>query len=133
MDIAAFRIDFPEFASSVTYPDALIQSNYDAALLIAPFWDEERPVLLLTAHLIKLGVSGGGTVNNGAGILTGSSIDSVSVSVAAAPFKGITEWWLLQTNYGAQLLLWIKSKTAGGFVVGGLPERRAFRKFRGGF
>jgi len=67
-------------------------------------------------------------------IVTGSTIDKVSVSLLAPPVKNMFQYWLATSPYGKQLLALLSVKSAGGWYVGsGLAERRAFRKVYGTF
>lgn len=142
LDIATFRLLFPAFANATTFPDAYIQAQWDMAtsylgaadgpLLCGP--ELQSALYLMTAHLMQLNVlvAAGGSAGIG-GVLTGATIDKVTVTVAAPPFKSGWSWWLAQTPYGAQLWALLTLKSAGGWYVGGLPERRAFRKVGGTF
>lgn len=86
---------------------------------------------LLTAHLARtmtLLASG-----QSAGVVTAASEGSVSVSMTPPPTKSAWGWWLSTTPYGQQLLALLSLQSAGGFYIGGLPERSAFRKVGGVF
>lgn len=49
------------------------------------------------------------------------------MTVAAAPGTTSYTYWLNSTPYGQQLAALLARCSAGGFYVGGLPERAAFR------
>lgn len=67
-------------------------------------------------------------------VVTGSSIDKVSVSLLAPPVKDGYQFWLQTSPYGQQLAALLRAQFAGGFYSAvGLPERRAFRKVGGSF
>lgn len=89
---------------------------------------------LMTAHLLHLsvGTEGSGTAQNG-GIVASASEGSVSVSFATPPTKNAWQHWLAGSPYGLQLWALLKQWSAGGFYIGGLPERKAVRKVGGVF
>lgn len=87
---------------------------------------------LMTAHIAQIQatiLAGQDTV-----VVTGSSIDKVSVSLLAPPVKNSFQYWLQTTPYGKMLAALARSQFAGGFYVSaGIPERRGFRKAYGTF
>lgn len=142
LDLATFRLLYPAFANPTAFPDAYIQAQWDQAVVYFGAQDGcliSGPTLqtmlnLMTAHLMALNVmlAAGGSGAAG-GILTGATIDKVSVTMAAPPTMSAWGWWLAQTPYGKQLWALLKLKSAGGFFIGGRPERAAFRKVGGRF
>lgn len=142
LDIATFRLLFPAFADETKFPDPYIQAQWDMATSYLGSVDGclfggaelQTALNLMTAHLMQLNVliAAGGSAGTG-GVLTGATIDKVTVTMAPPPFKNGWAWWLEQTPYGAQLWALLTMKSAGGFYAGGLPERRAFRKVYGTF
>lgn len=142
LDIAAFRLLFPEFASATAFPDPYITAQWNAAVAHmgdVDGWALSGPALwtalnYLTAHLMKINVliasGGGGGVT---GVVTGATIDKVSVQMAAPTTKNGWQYWLASTPYGMQLWALLQMKSAGGLYIGGRPERRAFRKVYGNF
>lgn len=145
LDIAKFRATFPAFADETKYPDARISAQWDMAVAYLGAADgcllngeaKEAALYLLTAHLLYLSdlVAGGAgsSTGGGGGAIIGATVDKVSVQLAPPPFNDGWEWWLGQSPYGAQLWALLRMKSAGGFYVGGLPERDAFRRVYGGF
>lgn len=143
LDIPTFRLLFPVYADVTTYPDAYIQAQWDMAVTYFGDVDgclfngpaKQSALNLLTAHLMWLNhlIAQGGASGGGTGVLTGATIDKVTVTLAPPPFKDGWQWWLSQTPYGAQLWALLSLKSAGGFYFGGLPERRALRKVGGIF
>lgn len=141
LDIPAFRIQFPQFASETQFPDVLITAQWNLATVY--YGDVENWVLngarqqqvlnLLTAHLLALGVLIAAGTTGAGGLVKSATVDKVSVTMEAPPFKDGWGWWLLQTPYGAQLNALLKIITAGGYYFGGSPERYAFRRVGGGF
>lgn len=140
LDIPQFRLAFPPFADPTKFPDPYIDIQFDigTAYVSAEVWgcmsekSRTSALWLMTAHLLQLGVIIGTSGTGTPGIVTGSKVGEVSVTLAAPPY-GSSPWryWLMQTPYGAQLLALLDAQAAGGFYIGGLPERAAFRKVGG--
>lgn len=143
LDIAAFRALFPKFADVTTYPDALITAQWGSATAFVsadtygdmPTAARTYALQLMTAHLLTIGdilASGGSTGTPG--VVTSSRVGDVSVTLAAPPY-GTSQWrfWISSTPYGMQCLALLDAQAVGGFFVGGLPERSAFRKVAGVF
>jgi len=142
LDLAAFRAQFPQFADTAKFPDALVQTQFGVACVhITPdtYGDmtqaaRTQALYLMTAHLLALGVI---IAQNGyqgqVGIVTGATVDSVAITLQPPPVRGQWRWWLNTTPYGAQLIALLDALSVGGFFVGGLPERAAFRKVGGVF
>lgn len=141
--IADFRALFPQFANSTTFPDVAIQMQFDLATSYVsadtygcmPIAARTHALYLMTAHLLALGViiAAGGYTGR-PGIATASRVGDVQVTVEAPPF-GTSQWrwWLNTTPYGGQLVALLDVQSVGGFMIGGLPERSAFRKVGGIF
>jgi hypothetical protein len=112
MVIADFRTNFPEFASTTVFPDALITFWATLAEKIVnedAFQDVyTQAVQLYVAHEITLAAQNqmqaatGGLPGQGGGIASAKTVGSVSVSYDP---NSTTEknagWWNL-TNYGKQ-------------------------------
>jgi Protein of unknown function (DUF4054) len=145
-----FRTQFPEFADTTAYPAASIQVFWTMATVFigasgCPCGALSGDALTLalnymTAQLYTLSqmqtsavAEGQAPGQNLGGFETAATIDKVSVTVLAPPASDMWEWWLAQTPYGQALLALLKVLAVGGFSVGGLPERRAFRKVGGIF
>lgn len=140
---AAFRALFPEFANVAAYPDAVLQTRWDteATLHVDPevYGDltaarRTYAVQLMLAHLLRLSAMVALAGAEGAvGVLTGATIDKVSITLAPPPARGAWGHWLAQTPYGQQLVAFLSAASVGGFYVGGNAERSAFRKAGGVF
>lgn len=137
-----FRTLYPQFANVTTYPDITLQANFDLATgyvandTYGDMTDAVRTqaLNLMTAHL--LAVSALIAQNNyqgQVGIVRAATIDHVQLQLEPPPNRGQWRWWLNTTPYGAQLAALLEAQSAGGFFVGGLPERLAFRKVGGVF
>ena len=139
LDITKFRSLFVTYSNATTCPDDLITMNWDTATLYISSEDygwldgaqRERCLYLMTAHLTALAdmIATGQTPS----MVSGSSIDKVSVTLTPPPVKNQFHWWLSTTAYGAQLLALLKIAAVGGMHVGGNAERSAFRKVGGSF
>lgn len=134
-DIPAFRAAFPEFASTVLYPDALIQAQADKApcfLSAGGCACDTLQMQLMVAHLLTLATRAAAGAQ-GAGPVTSASIDKVAVTIATPPTSDAYSYWLAITPYGVQLAALLARCAAGGIYIGGLPERAAFRSVGGIF
>ncbi|ECI6608970.1 DUF4054 domain-containing protein [Salmonella enterica subsp. enterica] len=144
-DAALFRKQIPAYADPEKYPDATIESWWEQAACYISTEDygwlngnsRALAINLMTAHLMTLSTaasSGAGQTAGAGGIVTGATIDKVSVTLAAPP-AATDEWeyWLSLTPFGQRLLALLRSKSVGGFYVGLYPELSAFRKAGGRF
>lgn len=141
-DPTTFRALFPQFANVTTFPDVRLQANFDMGtgyvtndtygdMTIAV---RTQALNLMTAHLLALSVIIAQNNYQGqAGIVTAATIDGIQVTLTPPPVTSQWRWWLNTTPYGAQLIALLDAQSAGGFYIGGLPERAAFRKVAGIF
>lgn len=138
---ALFQVQCPAFA---TEPDeAILTAYYAMALAFAnDGYDNwcggfngaalDLILNLLTAHIAQIQAQIAEGMDSV--IVTGSTIDKVTVSLLAPPVKDMFQYWLATTPYGKQVLALARAKFAGGFYVAvGLPERHGFRKVGGRF
>lgn len=90
---------------------------------------------LMTAHLVYLAglISKGGLQATGQvpGVVTGATIDKISVTLQPPPEVNQWQWWLNQTPYGQQLLALLQVVAVGGFYGSGAPPGRAGFRFSG--
>lgn len=139
LDIPQFRIDYPEFESPIKYPDELLErtfsnsdcyiDNYNYGWLSGDC--RYKALTLMTAHLLHL--ASFIPINQVPGLMQGATIDKISVSLTPPPLPNQFQWWVALTPYGQQLLAMLQVKSVGGFYIGGLPEKSAFRKVGGIF
>lgn len=141
-DPATFRVLFPQFADPTAFPTVKLQAQFDMAtgyvssdsygdMTVAA---RGQALNLMTAHLLALGVIvAQNTYSGQVGIVQGATIDHVQITLQPPPQRGQWRWWLNTTPYGAQLVSLLDAQASGGFFIGGLPERRAFRRVGGGF
>ncbi len=120
---ADFRAEFPEFASTTTYPDAMLDfwATLAEELLVDAVWTTMKPfaVKLYVAHEITLArvnvqtAGAGGTPGQSGGVPTSKTVGSVSVSYdAQTTSEKDAGWWNL-TNYGKQIYRLIRLFGAG--------------------
>jgi hypothetical protein len=138
-DVAAFRAQFPAFASATTYPTLTLQGYWDAAICYISnantgrLTDDSRSraINMMTAHLTALAdmIAAGKTP----GYAQSATVDKVSVTMTPPPVKNQLQWWLNLTPYGMQLYALLYMRSRGGFAVGGSAEGKAFRKAFGVF
>lgn len=141
-DPAVFRVLFPQFADETAFPDVKLQANFDmATAYVSPDTYGDMPLAaraqalnLMTAHLLALGVIIAQNNYSGqVGVVSGAGVGDISISLQPPPQRSQWQWWLNTTPYGAQLVGLLDAQSVGGFFVGGLPERAAFRRVGGGF
>lgn len=139
-DYALFVEQFPAYASSPA--QSVLQVYWDVGTNFVDPNDNlcgglngdtlQYALNLMVAHqayINALIADGQDTV-----VVTGSSIDKISVNLLAPPVKDGFQYWLQTSPYGKQLAALLRAQFAGGFYSAvGLPERRAFRKVYGTF
>ena len=139
-DVVLFRSQFPVFTNATTYPTPMLQMYWDMAICYIN--DEgnygwlngvcrQLALDLMTAHLTALSLLI--VAGQVPGLVQSATIDKVSVSLTPPPQPNQWQWWLGLTPYGQQLLALLQTRAVGGFYIGGLPERSAFRKVGGIF
>lgn len=138
-DPVAFRAMFPEFTDP-PYTDALLATYWEIATCAISTVDNcvlggdclQTALMLMTAHIAKI-LGGASQGNTAVGAQTGATVDKVSVTFAAPPYKSGWQAWLAQTPYGMTLWALLSAKASGGWYIGGLPESSAIRKVGGIF
>jgi len=122
-DVDLFRASFPAFANKQQYPDEVIAGYWDVAAMYISTSNygylqgdaRARALNLMAAHLAKLSdmINAGQTP----GLVQGSTIDKISVTLTPPPAPDQFTWWLNLTGYGAQLAALLAVKAVGGFYV----------------
>lgn len=138
-DDAAFRLAFPEFTDEALYPETTLQMYWTQGVCYVSDYNcgwlrgdcRQQALNLMTAHIAKL--AGMIAIGQNPGVITNSTIDKVSVTIMPPPVKSQFQYWLATTPYGSRLWALLSVRSAGGFYVGGLPERSAIRKVGGIF
>ena len=130
--LAQFRILYPAFSS---LSDAIVLATAEQAkcyLSANGCKCDDQGWMLMVAHLLSLRPSTSGGSAPASGQVVSASVGGVSVSYAQAP-QGSSSFkhWLNGTPYGQQLLALLGKCSTGGRYYGGLPETRAFRRWRG--
>ena len=133
-----FRSLFSAFAVEALFPTQVLQVYWDMATAyvsdqaggcyiyaMAP----KQQILalnLMTAHIAALMQSANAGENTG--VVTGATIDKVTVNLMAPPAGNQWQFWLNQTPYGQQLLSLLQVAATGGMYYGGFPVVPAFRR-----
>lgn len=113
VNLATFRIRFPEFADDTEYPDARVQLFIDDAQEF--MGDDEnrwcgkydKAQAYLAAHLLAAGTKTElGDSSSNAGPVTSKSAGGVSVSKSiVAKDRSDLDDWYMSTSYGQQFLI----------------------------
>jgi len=123
-DLATFRADFPEFA---TTPDARVTFwlTLSAKMLNAERWADllDHGMELFTAHHLAIdnanqrAAAGGGAVGQSSGPVASKAVDKVSVSydTGAATLEGSGHWNL--SSYGTQFYALLRMMGTGGYQL----------------
>jgi len=135
---AAFRALFPAFPFTTQFLTAKIQIYWNTATAYVSdrtggcytggmtVAQQTLALNLMTAHLLTL--SGLIQSGNTPGVLTGATIDKISVTLEPPPVKNLWQYWLQTTPYGQQLLALLQVASVGGFYVSsGVPGRAGFQ------
>jgi hypothetical protein len=135
-DIAAFQAAFPAFAETApaiiqVWVDIVEQSPMGSWFACVAGQTQQQ---LIVAHVGFL-LTNANTVGNsqGGGAVVSATEGSVSASFVAPPVKDGLEFYLSGSVYGQMLWAMLNVASAGGVYLGGLPERKAYRKVGGTF
>lgn len=129
-----FRSSYPAFACGKDFPNSTLQSYWGMATAFinkCRFWcvppdQQDYALNQMTAHIAQIAANAAsGQIT---GILTGATIDKVSVTLQPPPEASQFQWWLNQTPYGQALLAFYQTQTVGGFYAGGSLDLSAFRR-----
>jgi hypothetical protein len=144
-DDTLFRTQFPEFADTTQYPEALLSGYWDMATNFistndCPYYMLNGNSLALalnymTAQLLTLGQQALANATPGSdqgGFIVSAKIGEIIIAKLPPPAANMWQWWLGQTPYGQALLAMLQLLSVGGLSIGGLAERQSFRK-AGGF
>lgn len=138
-DSAAFRAMFPAFSDPAKYPDLVLQMYWDMATAYVSnktggcYTQSLKPgqqtlaLNLMTAHIAFLMTAAASGQGSG-GVVTGATIDKVSVTIEPPPSSNNWQYWLNQSPYGQQLLALLHSAGVGGFYFGGFPTVNNLRR-----
>lgn len=139
LDLDAWRRLFPDFGC---LSKEQVQGFWDVAASVISPWESclmhgtrlTTALNYLTAHLAYLAANPAGGADPGSGgVVTGVVVDKVQIQMAAPPTRDGWSYWLATGPYGATLWAFLSAWSAGGFYMGGRPERSAFRKVGGRF
>lgn len=134
-----FRVQFPAFANTTMFPNALLDMYFANATCYLEDYNScdlagACRVLALnqmTAHLTQLATR----YNAGQipGLPINATIDKVTVALQPPPNTDQWSYWMNQTPYGQQLFALLQVAGCHVDVVGALPEQSAFKKIYGIF
>lgn len=128
VSIAEFRQRFPIFSNTTKYPDTVVQTMLDTAIIYIPNRTTcckneatvKEMIYLMTAHLL---VTSTDTATGGTGgVVQSASVGGVSVTKMTPPAKTAFSYWLSSTPYGLQLLAMLKLQSTIGIYIGGTTE-----------
>ena len=138
LDVAWFRNSFIEFQDPTAYPDIMLNAWYANAGNYISQSDAyegltgsslDFALQLLTAHLLHNITAMG--KNQNTGVVTGSTVGDISVTLQPPPVKSGWEFWLSSSAYGIQLWAFLSSQSVGGWSIGGYPETHVLRRAGG--
>lgn len=131
MDIAQFRLDFPQFTNTSTYTNSMCTYWSTLAEKLHAedrFGDVYTNIIeLYTAHCITLQAAEIATANQGgfpagmAGAVTSKTVGDVSVAYDSQYSFENNAGWFNSTLYGRQYLQLAKMYGKGGIMVGFSP------------
>lgn len=114
MDLTTFRTNFPEFANTTTFPDAIfaVWSGIGAQVISQDRWGDlyDTAVYLFTAHNLVLAggnvaeVAAGGLPGGKGGAQSQKSVGSVSVNYDTPSSMELNAGHWNQTIYGRQYI-----------------------------
>lgn len=133
-DYDIFKVEIPEYANPLVYPESTIEVYWDLATTyvsdntqcnVLTEKAQRFALNLMTAHLIYLnGIAASGGIP---GVMQSSTIRNVNVDLTPPPVKNQWGWWLQQTPYGQRLNSLLLGNSSGGYYIGGSPVRSSFR------
>ena len=138
LNIASFRASFPLYADETSYPDALLNAQYEIGKCYIADNEctmaeacREYALQSMLAHLLYIRdqVNAG----NNIGVITQASEGDVSVSLATPVVDDEWNYWFNSSPFGRELVVLLSVQSVGGFYAGGNNERAAFRKAGGLF
>jgi hypothetical protein len=138
LDKDAFRANrmFSLYADETTYTDDVLDAGYATGKLYiedsgCTFDDDQLSwvFMLMLAHILY--IQDQVLKGNNSVVVSSGTESKVTVSLVEPPAEGMFSLWLRVSPYGRQILALLVAASAGGFTVGGLPERSAFRKVGG--
>jgi hypothetical protein len=140
LDLDEFRENrmFTQYSDPGTYTDTIINSAFATSKIYiednsCTFDDDQLSwvLQLMTAHLLYIQdqiIAGYNSV-----VVSSGTEGKVSVTLVDPPSSESFSYWLNVSPYGRQVLAMLAAASAGGFYVGGSPERKGFRKIGGGW
>lgn len=127
-DKAAFRELYAKFDEACVSDRLLDLMAEQATCLVSAqgCTCNEFAMYALVAHLLEKACAADKGNGSTGGPLQSATIDRVAVSFATAQPRTAWEAWLVSTTYGQQAFAMMYACSAGGYFIGGNPERDAF-------
>lgn len=127
MDIAAFRVNFPEFTDTTAYPSSTITfwATLAEKMLLLDVWGDvwTTGVQLYVAHEIVMAkqnvntATTGGAPGQSGGIANSKTVGSATISYDATTQTEKDAGWWNRTTYGQQLYRLIMMFGAGAIQL----------------
>ncbi len=138
LDLTTFRTNFPLYSDESTYTDMLLETQFEIGKCFIADNDctfpekcREYALQLMLAHLMYC--RNESNAGNNSGVIQSASEGDVSVSFAVPNIDDSWTYWFQLSPFGKELLAMLNAQSVGGFYVGGMPERKGFRKIGGYF
>ena len=138
LDLTTFRTNFPLYSDELTYTDMLLETQFEIGKCFIADNDctfpekcREYALQLMLAHLLYC--RNESNAGNNSGVIQSASEGDVSVSFAVPNIDDSWTYWFQLSPFGKELLAMLNAQSVGGFYVGGMPERKGFRKIGGYF
>lgn len=140
-NVAEFRAQFPALFCGSVITDATLQRYFDVATLYISdraggaycggmnTGQQTYALYLMTAHLAAISQAIG--AGNTPGIVTGATIDKVTVTLEPPPVANQWQYWLQSTPYGQELLSLLQLAAVGGIYASTAAPGRAGFRFSG--
>lgn len=134
-DPAAFQAAFPAFQETFTPAIEawveIVQGSPMGSWFECTTRTQQQFIVAHVGYLLTNANSIGDS--QGGGAVVSATEGSVSASFVAPPVTDGLEFYLSSSVYGQMLWAMLNVSSAGGVYVGGLPERKAYRKVGGTF
>ena len=138
LDLTTFRTNFPLYSDESTYTDMLLETQFEIGKCFIADNDctfpekcREYALQLMLSHLLYC--RNESNSGNNSGVIQSATEGDVSVSFAVPNIDDSWTYWFQLSPFGKELLAMLNAQSVGGFYVGGMPERKGFRKVGGSF
>lgn len=133
-----FRAMYPAYSNQTVFTDSILQLYWDTATAYVSdqtggcyvygfkLGQQTLALNLMTAHLAYINALT--STGQAGGVMTGATIDKISVTLQPPPSSNNWQFWLNQSPYGQQLLALLSNAAVGGFYFGGYPTVNTMRR-----